>query len=64
VELNRVLEGRDAEELREEGIIVGTGPEVGEQLDRLEAAGVERVMLQWLALDDRDRLEGLADAIL
>jgi F420-dependent oxidoreductase-like protein len=63
-ELNRVLEGRDAEELREEGIIVGTGPEVGEQLDRLEAAGVERVMLQWLALDDLDRLEGLADAIL
>ena len=63
-ELDAVLDGRDPDELRERGILVGTGPEVAEGLDRLDDAGADRVMLQWLALDDVDRLEGLADAVV
>ena len=40
------------------------GEEVREQLAELEKAGVQRVMLQWLDLDDLDGLSALAKAIL
>lgn len=63
-ELDAALDDRDAEELREEGLLVGTGTTIREQLDRFEEVGVDRVMLQWLDLDDMDRLESLADAVL
>ena len=63
-ELRTKLEGRDAAALRERGLIVGTPSEVQEQLDTLAQAGVQRVMLQWLALDDLDGLEALAEAVL
>src|SRR5215203_2118201 len=53
-DVERKLAGQPADELRAGGIIVGTGPEVAEQLGRLEEAGVERVMLQWLETDDTD----------
>ncbi|MCZ7542150.1 MAG: TIGR03560 family F420-dependent LLM class oxidoreductase [Anaerolineae bacterium] len=53
-----------AESLRERGTVVGTPGEVVDQLGRLEAAGVQRVMLQWLLLDDLDGLEALAQAVL
>jgi hypothetical protein len=43
---------------------VGTGPEVAEQLARLDEAGVERVMLQWLETDDIDGLEAMAESVL
>lgn len=55
---------RTVAELRERGIIVGTAPEVVEQLSALAEAGVQRVMLQWLDLDDLDGLEALAHGIL
>ena len=58
------LGGRAADELRARGAVVGTGPEVAEQLGRLEEAGVQRVMLQWLETDDIDGLEAMAQAIL
>lgn len=63
-ELEELLDGKNREELEEHGVIVGTGPEVAEQLDRLEDAGADRVMCQWLALDDLDRLEALGEAVL
>jgi F420-dependent oxidoreductase-like protein len=63
-ELQRKLKGRDAGALRERGLIVGTPSEVVEQLGRLAEAGVQRVMLQWLDLDDLDGLEALAQAVL
>lgn len=47
-----------AETLRERGLVVGTSAAVQDQLGALYEAGVQRVMLQWLDLDD---LEGLAD---
>ena len=63
-ELEAALDGRDPDELRERGFVVGTGPEVEAQLDRIGEAGADRVMLQWLDLDGVDRLGGLADAVL
>lgn len=52
------------DELRDSGNIVGTGTQVSEQLAQLAETGIERVMLQWLDLDDLDGLEGLATAVL
>ena len=52
------------EELRQQGLVVGTVSEINEQLEELEQAGVQRVMLQWLDLDDIDGLEALAQGIL
>lgn len=52
------------ESLRGRGAIVGTGDQIVEQLGALAAAGVQRVMLQWLALDDLDGLEALANSVL
>ncbi len=56
--------GRTAAQMRGLGVIVGTGAEVVEQLSTLAEAGVQRVMLQWLDLDDLDGLEALAHAVL
>lgn len=53
-----------AEELRRRGLVVGVGEETREQLAELESAGLQRVMLQWLDLDDLDGLAALAKAIL
>ena len=51
-------------ELHGRGLIVGTADEIVEQLGELAEAGLERVMLQWLDLDDIDGLEALAKGIL
>jgi alkanesulfonate monooxygenase SsuD/methylene tetrahydromethanopterin reductase-like flavin-dependent oxidoreductase (luciferase family) len=56
--------GRIVEQLRERGIIVGNASQVVEQLGQLAEAGVERVMLQWLDLDDMDGLDALARDVL
>lgn len=56
--------GRNAAELRERGPVVGTANEVVEQLGRLAEARVQRVMLQWLDLDDMAGLEDFAKKVL
>jgi len=53
-----------AEELRKRGIVVGVGEEVVEQLKGLQDVGLQRVMLQWLELDDLKGLEALAKVVL
>jgi F420-dependent oxidoreductase-like protein len=53
-----------AEELRKRGMIIGTSEQIINQLNRLADAGVQRVMLQWLDLDDLDGLKALAEGIL
>ncbi len=58
------LRGRGAAEERGRGVVVGTQAAVREQLAAIAAAGVERVMLQWLDLDDMAGLEALARAVL
>ncbi len=63
-DVERKLAGQSADELRGRGAIVGTAPEVAEQLGRLEEAGVQRVMLQWLETDDIDGLEAMAQTVL
>ncbi len=63
-DVERKLGGEPADELRTSGVVVGTGPEVAEQLERLGEAGVERVMLQWLETEDIDGLEAMAESVL
>jgi F420-dependent oxidoreductase-like protein len=65
-ELDEMLTARrqSAEELLKRGFLVGAGEEMKEQLVGLEKAGVQRLMLQWLDLDDLDRLAALAKTIL
>ena len=52
------------DQVRARGIAVGTGSQIVEQLGELDAVGVQRVMLQWLDLDDLDGLEALAASVL
>lgn len=56
--------GRSAEELRQRGVVLGSASEVKEQLQKLEEVGLQRIMLQWLDLDDLAGLEALAKAVL
>ncbi len=58
-----VARGRTAEELRGRGIVAGTPTEVIDHLARLQEAGVQRIMLQWLDLDDLDGLEAFAKTV-
>lgn len=62
-ELQAQLNGRDPAELRARGILVGVPGQIEEQLHELAEAGAARVMLQWMALDDLDRLEGFARVV-
>ena len=55
---------RTLEQLHEQGIVAGDVPIVKDQLLELEEAGLQRVMLQWLDLDDLEGLEALAKAVL
>jgi alkanesulfonate monooxygenase SsuD/methylene tetrahydromethanopterin reductase-like flavin-dependent oxidoreductase (luciferase family) len=45
-------------------MVVGDGQQIRDQLEAYAAAGVQRIMLQWLELDDLDGLEVLAKALL
>jgi alkanesulfonate monooxygenase SsuD/methylene tetrahydromethanopterin reductase-like flavin-dependent oxidoreductase (luciferase family) len=55
---------RTAEDLRERGMIVGTADQMAEQINQLAQVGVQRVMLQWIDLDDLDGLEAIAKNVL
>ncbi|MCS6888911.1 MAG: LLM class F420-dependent oxidoreductase [Chloroflexus sp.] len=63
-EVERLLAGRDRASLRARGILVGTASEIVEQIHAFAAVGVERIMVQWLDLDDLDRLEAFATQVL
>ncbi len=56
--------GRTKQEALDRGMIVAAGREIRDQLKELSMAGVQRVMLQWLDLDDLDGLRDLAKAAL
>jgi F420-dependent oxidoreductase-like protein len=62
-ELEARLAGRPADELRQRGAIVGTPEQIKDQLPELTAAGVQRVMLQWLDLDDTDGMTALGKSV-
>lgn len=65
-ELNEKMKNTNlsVSELRQRGLVVGTSSEFADQLSRYEDAGVQRVMLQWIDLDDLDGLERMAAAVL
>jgi F420-dependent oxidoreductase-like protein len=64
VEQKLAARGRTREALQERGVIVATPKDIRSQLEPFEAAGAQRMMLQWLELDDLAGLEALADAVL
>lgn len=52
------------QELAKRGLVIGSSNEIVEQLGTINEAGIQRVMLQWLDLDDLDGLEALANGVL
>ncbi len=60
--------GRSPEEVesryRDLGMILGTPSQVAETVAGLEAAGVERIYLQWLDLADTEGIEAMLDVVL
>jgi hypothetical protein len=56
--------GQTLEELQQNGTVAGSLSAVKEQLATLEEAGLQRIMLQWLSLDDLASLEALAKGVL
>ena len=58
------LAGRDRAQLEARGLLVGGPAEVVERLGAFAAAGVQRVMVQWLDLDDIAGLEHFAANVL
>jgi len=51
-------------ELAARGLAVGTTNEIADQLGAFSKAGIQRVMLQWMDLDDMNGLEALAKGLL
>lgn len=61
--LESSLDGESREALHARGVLIGHAGDPGgfrAQIDALDRAGVQRVMLQWLDLDDLDGLEAMA----
>jgi F420-dependent oxidoreductase-like protein len=67
IERKRNLYGRgqlSLQELQERGLVAGGPDEIQEQLAEFRSAGTQRVMLQWLELDDLSGLEDLAKTLI
>jgi hypothetical protein len=62
-ESDRRLAGGDPRALRQRGALIGSPIEIKDQLKALEASGVQRVMLQWLQMEDFDGIEALAKGL-
>ncbi|MBO0781579.1 MAG: TIGR03560 family F420-dependent LLM class oxidoreductase [Ktedonobacteraceae bacterium] len=62
--ISTAASGRSLEELRQAGVLAGTASAIVDQLGQLADIGMQRVMLQWIELDDLDRLAALAQGIL
>ncbi len=56
--------GATVDELQKRGNIAGSLSSIKEQLKALEQSGVQRIMLQWLDLDDLESLQTLAEGML
>ncbi len=63
-ELKSKLGERSAQEWRDLGVLVGNATEIVEHLGQLAQIGLQRIMLQWLDLDDMDGLEIMANSII
>ena len=63
-DLNKKMGKLDLEEIRQKGMLVGTPEEIKKQISELEKAGLQRVMLQWLDLNDLKGIELLAKTLI
>jgi F420-dependent oxidoreductase-like protein len=54
----------DVDALRERGVLVGSPDQILEGLGKLADVGVQRVMAQWLDMDDMDGIDLLASSVL
>lgn len=54
----------DAEALRNRGVIIGSPDRIVEEFGKLSEAGVQRIMAQWLDLDDMAGIDLMAAKIL
>jgi F420-dependent oxidoreductase-like protein len=63
--LNRKIQfyGKTLQEVQQGGALAGSLSAIKEQLQALEEAGLQRIMLQWLDLDDLESLEVLAKGL-
>lgn len=64
LDLETKLRGRALVDMRAKGYVAGTPSMIVDQIAELEEAGLQRVMLQWLDLDDLQGLEVLAQTLL
>jgi F420-dependent oxidoreductase-like protein len=62
-DVDRKLDGVARDQLPA-AVLAGTADEIVDRLGRLSEAGVQRVMLQWLEVDDIDGLEAMAHSVL
>jgi F420-dependent oxidoreductase-like protein len=63
-ELKALVKDTSVEEMTARGLIVGTAAQVVDQLGAWVDAGIERFMLQWIELDDMERMEAMARDVL
>jgi alkanesulfonate monooxygenase SsuD/methylene tetrahydromethanopterin reductase-like flavin-dependent oxidoreductase (luciferase family) len=56
--------GGTVDELQQSGAVAGSISAIQDQLQALEQAGLQRIMLQWLDLDDLKSLQVLAEGLL
>ncbi len=56
--------GYSEEAIAEFGMIHGTASQIHDQIAKYEEAGVQRILLQWLELENLDGLAKLAEALL
>jgi F420-dependent oxidoreductase-like protein len=59
-----IASDKTAEALATDGIVVGPPSAIVDQLGAFAEAGVQRIMLQWMDLDDIEGLEAFAAAVL
>ena len=62
--LDQKLKGKSKSELQNQGIIVGVGEEVIQQIKAYQSIGVEEIMLQWLDFEDIFGIQHFAETIL
>ncbi len=56
--------GKTLQDVQQGGAVAGSLNAIKEQLHALEQAGLQRIMLQWLDMDDLESLDALAKGVL
>jgi F420-dependent oxidoreductase-like protein len=59
-----VMGAKDTDELWARGVTAGTASELVDRMSQWQVAGVDRLLMQWLELDDIDSLELIARDVL